>query len=504
MNSPNPDFPPLDRRDLASASDSGQRSWGFDDHPSAGAAHGAESTPEEVASWLEEADLEPPISRRSRFPGPGILESVVWAAGFMFTQLITSLLLFGFLAISFLWAGGAIELSPLAPPSITHPEPPVTPSPLTDPERPAGRPDLPVIAELAPPTTPSTATTTESDPTEVASGTASPLDDSGDATPVLNNSGPPWMRALMQYVEQRMPFMLWGAGLATAIYAVLLCRFRLGLPGVAELGWQLPSGQHLLAIGLLVLPLSLFASSIQAIGFEWWPSSRASMEELFKQMAPLPLPILWLILAFAPAVSEELLFRGVIGRGLLARYGLVPGVLITSLMFGLMHMNPAQIMGTIPIGIAIHYVYRVTRSFWSPMLLHFLNNALAGVMLKLADNATVQKLGDDQGGSQSPLALVLSVACIACLGCWMWQTRREFLDETEREWDPDQPHCGTPPPESPFQWLNRPRFHWVWSAVSVVLLSAMLATLVLPTSTQDVPAPADPGPAAQIPLTHPG
>ncbi len=64
-----------------------------------------------------------------------------------------------------------------------------------------------------------------------------------------------------------------------------------------------------------------------------------------------------LIVAFAvaPALGEELVFRGVIGRGLIARWGLPAGVLITSVMFAAIHVHPAHVVGVIPVGIAMHF-----------------------------------------------------------------------------------------------------------------------------------------------------
>jgi len=39
-------------------------------------------------------------------------------------------------------------------------------------------------------------------------------------------------------------------------------------------------------------------------------------------------------------------------------------MLITSVLFGIMHVNPAQAIGVMPLGLAMHFVYLTTRSFW--------------------------------------------------------------------------------------------------------------------------------------------
>lgn len=77
-----------------------------------------------------------------------------------------------------------------------------------------------------------------------------------------------------------------------------------------------------------------------------------------------------------PAVGEEVMFRGFLGRGLLARYGLAGGTLLSA-MFSLMHADPVQALAVLVLGITLQGVYIATRSLFAPMLLHGLNNALA-------------------------------------------------------------------------------------------------------------------------------
>lgn len=432
------------------------------------------------ASWSDEAGkVARPRPRRPRFLGPGILESLVWAAGFMFTQVFASMVLGVLVLVGFLWSGGQLDFSEILRQQQGSPQGQQATESSPSPGAPAPGHDLPIVAEAAPATTPPVPAGVTPAP-GTAQGEAagnSPSSAPPDPITTIDLTQSPGMRAFQRYLEQRMPFLLWGAGLATALYAVALTRLRLGAKGVRDLGWHLPRWQHLLTIGLLVLPLSLVASTIQQLGFDLWPSSKAQMESLFEQMRPLPLVMIWIIIAFAPAVSEELLFRGVIGRGLLARYGFVPGVLLTSFLFGGMHLNPAQVMGVIPIGIALHLVYRVTRSFWAPMLLHFLNNAFAGLMLKLSDHPAVQQLGDQHGGGHTALSCLLALGCVGCLFCWMWQTRTEYVDDVGFEWDPSQPDCGVPPPHAGYRQDLSRDLPWGWIAGSLVLLAGMLLTM---------------------------
>jgi membrane protease YdiL (CAAX protease family) len=85
----------------------------------------------------------------------------------------------------------------------------------------------------------------------------------------------------------------------------------------------------------------------------------------------------FLVVAVGAAVNEELFCRGFLGRGLVGRYGVLVGVLVTSILFGAMHMDLAQGLWTFLLGCFLHAAYLATRSLWVPVLLHFVNNAAA-------------------------------------------------------------------------------------------------------------------------------
>jgi membrane protease YdiL (CAAX protease family) len=73
-------------------------------------------------------------------------------------------------------------------------------------------------------------------------------------------------------------------------------------------------------------------------------------------------------------VTEELLFRGIILRGLLSRYRPFTAVLLTSLLFAAFHMNPWQALGALFLGGLIGWFYLRTRSLALCVLAHALNN----------------------------------------------------------------------------------------------------------------------------------
>jgi len=80
-----------------------------------------------------------------------------------------------------------------------------------------------------------------------------------------------------------------------------------------------------------------------------------------------------------PAVFEELIFRGIILRGL-APLGKTKAVLISAAAFALAHMSPAQTVHQFLLGIVMGLIAWETGSILAPMLIHFINNALSVVL----------------------------------------------------------------------------------------------------------------------------
>jgi hypothetical protein len=132
-------------------------------------------------------------------------------------------------------------------------------------------------------------------------------------------------------------------------------------------------------------------------------------------------------MAVSPALGEELIFRGLIGNTLVRNWGAWWGVLATSVLFGVIHIIPVQAIAVIPLGMAMHYVYLMTKSFWAPVLLHLANNSLALLMM-----ASAGELSDAEAQSlEEPLSagiLVASLLTATCLVGVLWQTRRRPAD----------------------------------------------------------------------------
>ena len=84
------------------------------------------------------------------------------------------------------------------------------------------------------------------------------------------------------------------------------------------------------------------------------------------------------IMAFFPALFEEMFFRGAV-QGLLVRWWKMPlvAILVTSLIFSLIHSSIYLFVSRAALGVALGLMYHVTKNIWVNVIAHFLNNAIA-------------------------------------------------------------------------------------------------------------------------------
>lgn len=83
------------------------------------------------------------------------------------------------------------------------------------------------------------------------------------------------------------------------------------------------------------------------------------------------------MMALLPAIGEELIFRGIILKIFSQWFKSVhAGVILSSLLFALLHFQPYKFIPMVFIALALGYVYVYTGSLWITMGIHFLNNSL--------------------------------------------------------------------------------------------------------------------------------
>lgn len=83
-----------------------------------------------------------------------------------------------------------------------------------------------------------------------------------------------------------------------------------------------------------------------------------------------------IFLALVPALSEEVIFRGIFTKKLAQHYGNIKGIIISAIIFGVFHLSPIQFLSAFLGGLLFGFVYIRTQNIYYPICLHLFCNAI--------------------------------------------------------------------------------------------------------------------------------
>lgn len=133
---------------------------------------------------------------------------------------------------------------------------------------------------------------------------------------------------------------------------------------------------------LFALPFAEFLTSlIPTTGNPILEELYKSTIQAFEMMLDYKIAGFITVCILAP-VLEEILFRGILLRGMLHQ-GVNPliAIILSSFLFGLAHMNPWQFLGAGMLGAIFAFIYYRTKSLWMCIFLHSLNNTISFILM---------------------------------------------------------------------------------------------------------------------------
>lgn len=123
-------------------------------------------------------------------------------------------------------------------------------------------------------------------------------------------------------------------------------------------------------------------------------AASASAVSIAPKGNPLWLDILiYFYICLLGPVLEELIFRGVLLEGL-RKYGNLFGIIMSAVMFGLMHQNIMQFLPAAVIGIVWGYTAVKSGSLIPSILLHILNNTMSSLLLVVLPSIDLSNMND--------------------------------------------------------------------------------------------------------------
>ena len=189
----------------------------------------------------------------------------------------------------------------------------------------------------------------------------------------------------------------------------------------------------------LVLPLALHPLSVELGAFlqqHFFPRLPESIAEVLATMSSDNLP-LWITLgafALAPAVCEELAFRGFILSGFLQGKKSYVAIFLSSVAFGVMHLIPQQVFNASLLGLVLGLIAVRGGSLLPCIAFHFVYNSLAVLHARFGETVTTTgfmgqlfRLDENQLRYQPLLLLIGAIVGSALIG-WLINERPSSTD----------------------------------------------------------------------------
>ncbi|OYD06309.1 CPBP family intramembrane glutamic endopeptidase [Paludifilum halophilum] len=86
------------------------------------------------------------------------------------------------------------------------------------------------------------------------------------------------------------------------------------------------------------------------------------------------------LLGLIGPIAEEIVFRGLLMRGMMQKIGTTAGVILSALIFALFHTDIPFLAPLFIMGLILGGLYAVFRNLWAPILFHVVNNTVSVVV----------------------------------------------------------------------------------------------------------------------------
>ncbi len=192
-----------------------------------------------------------------------------------------------------------------------------------------------------------------------------------------------WLLLLQTVLTFGLPALIFCHIYDEKTHTSLRCDWRIWLIIIALMPCALP------AVNLTkwlndMLTLPHFMSGIE----QWMRQMEAATSALTAQLLQTDhlgdLAVNLLVMALAPAIAEELFFRGALQKTLAQSMNAHAAIWLTAAIFSAVHL---QFYGFVPrmlLGAALGYLFWLTGSIWPSVVAHFVNNALTVMLFGIA------------------------------------------------------------------------------------------------------------------------
>ena len=139
-----------------------------------------------------------------------------------------------------------------------------------------------------------------------------------------------------------------------------------------------------------------------------------------------------LMLVVLAPVMEEVLFRGILLESVRSKYNSGRAIVVSALMFGVIHFIPQQVVNAFVIGLILGFIYVRTDSLWPVIIIHALNNAMAYVVMQWSDGANITVRSLIENDTIYAVVYGVALAAFVASGYMVWRSIEKINSKSSR------------------------------------------------------------------------
>ena len=212
-----------------------------------------------------------------------------------------------------------------------------------------------------------------------------------------------------------------GPALLISDFLVIVILLLLKYCSIRELFKKVPA--DVLFISIVFAMSGMYAVELVSSQFEI-PNT---LEEQFQAMAGTLTGFLGI--GIVGPIMEEIIMRRVILKEMAkATKSMWWGIIISSALFAIIHINPIQIVFAMPAGIFLGWIYCKTGSLLVPICIHIINNTISFVLMSVGTE------GEGEFSLNSTLGVILLISfTLICVVSCIWINRYYAKIKKEQE-----------------------------------------------------------------------
>ncbi len=175
--------------------------------------------------------------------------------------------------------------------------------------------------------------------------------------------------------------------LIVILLPVLLVLRVFKLPSKETLRLKAPKLKEVLLVPFIAISAAILVALASQLINAIYPFPEEYLKNLGKLFElDMPMWRSFLVIAIAPGICEELLFRGLMPR-FFEKYGMKVNIVLTALLFAAFHLDPFRFLPVFLLGMLLGYLTLRSGSIVNSMISHAINNSLALIMIVFASSS---------------------------------------------------------------------------------------------------------------------